>query len=151
MGGADEQTKSSTETSIILWLKYAVLFFTTFTATTSCVFKFWHFTTCPNVPWPRTSRIRYRFLSYCQHIALIQGRYNILVARLFRSKDVIHVENVVAVLIVIPIVLCSLAGFSKDASGISRRFVFETGIAYSVCRREMGCKCLQGLSGNASV
>lgn len=55
-------TRSSTDTSIILWLKYAVLFLTTFTATTSCVFKFWHLTTCPKVPWPRTSRIRYRFL-----------------------------------------------------------------------------------------
>jgi hypothetical protein len=51
-------TRSRTETSIILWLKYAVLFFTTLTATTSCVFKFWHFTTCPKVPWPRTSRMR---------------------------------------------------------------------------------------------
>jgi hypothetical protein len=33
-------TRSRTDTSIILWLKYAVLFFTTLTATTSCVFKF---------------------------------------------------------------------------------------------------------------
>ena len=47
----------------MLWLKYAVLFLTTFTATTSCVFKFWHLTTCPKVPWPSTSRIRYRFLN----------------------------------------------------------------------------------------
>lgn len=38
-------TRSSTDTSIMLWLKYAVLFLTTFTATTSCVFKFWHLTT----------------------------------------------------------------------------------------------------------
>lgn len=38
-------TKSSTETSIILWLKYAVLFLITLTATTSWVFKFWHLTT----------------------------------------------------------------------------------------------------------
>ena len=38
-------TKSRTETSIILWLKYAVLFLMHFTATTSCVFRFWHFTT----------------------------------------------------------------------------------------------------------
>lgn len=29
------QTKSRTDTSIMLWLKYAVLFFTTLTATTS--------------------------------------------------------------------------------------------------------------------
>ena len=40
-----ELTSSSIVTSIILWLKYAGLFFTTFTATTSCVFIFWHFTT----------------------------------------------------------------------------------------------------------
>ena len=44
------RTSSSIVTSIILWLKYAGLFFTTLTATTSCVFMFWHFTTCPNVP-----------------------------------------------------------------------------------------------------
>lgn len=35
-----KRTKSRTETSIMLWLKYAVLFLTTLTATTSCVFKF---------------------------------------------------------------------------------------------------------------
>ena len=52
-------TNSRIVTSIILWLKYAGLFFTTFTATISCVFMFWHFTTCPKVPWPRISRIRY--------------------------------------------------------------------------------------------
>ena len=55
------RTSSSIVTSIILWLKYAGLFFTTFTATTSCVFMFWHLTTCPNVPCPRISRIRYLF------------------------------------------------------------------------------------------
>ena len=43
-------TSSRIVTSIILWLKYAGLFFTTLTATTSCVFIFWHLTTCPNVP-----------------------------------------------------------------------------------------------------
>ena len=56
--GGGERTKSSTETSIILWLKYAVRFLMTLTATTSCVFRFWHLTTWPNVPWPRTSRMR---------------------------------------------------------------------------------------------
>lgn len=65
-------TKSNTETSIMLWLKYAVLFLTTFTATTSWVFRFWHLTTCPNVPWPRTSRIRYRFL---QELWINKKRY----------------------------------------------------------------------------
>jgi hypothetical protein len=25
--------------------------------------RFWHFTTWPNVPWPKTSKIKYRFLS----------------------------------------------------------------------------------------
>lgn len=39
------RTSSKIVTSIILWLKYAGLFLTTFTATTSCVFIFWHFTT----------------------------------------------------------------------------------------------------------
>lgn len=40
LGWGRERTRSSTETSIMLWLKYAVLFFTTLTATTSCVFMF---------------------------------------------------------------------------------------------------------------
>lgn len=56
----EKHTSSRIVTSIILWLKYAGLFFTTFTATISCVFMFWHFTTWPNVPWPRISRMRYR-------------------------------------------------------------------------------------------
>lgn len=38
-------TISSIATSIILCLKYASLFFTTLTATISCVFVFLHFTT----------------------------------------------------------------------------------------------------------
>ena len=59
MDTVKRRTNSRIVTSIILWLKYAGLFFTTFTATISCVFMFWHFTTCPNVPWPRTSKIKY--------------------------------------------------------------------------------------------
>lgn len=39
------RTSSKMVTSIILWLKYAGLFLTTLTATTSCVFMFWHLTT----------------------------------------------------------------------------------------------------------
>lgn len=54
---------SRTVTSIILWLKYAGLFLITFTATIALVFKFWHLTTCPKVPWPNTSKIRYLFKS----------------------------------------------------------------------------------------
>ena len=67
-------TRSSTETSIILWLKYAVLFFTTLTAMTSPVLRFWHLTTCPNVPCPRTSRIRYLFLTQLVHVLRLSTR-----------------------------------------------------------------------------
>lgn len=81
------RTKSRTETSIILWLKYAVLFLMTLTATTSCVLRFWHLTTCPKVPWPSTSRMRYRFLQ--QSVSIYhrkKRRVNALVTCIFTAQ-----------------------------------------------------------------
>lgn len=51
-------TRFRIATSILLWFRYAGLFLTTLTAQMECVRMFWHLTTWPNVPWPRTSRIK---------------------------------------------------------------------------------------------
>jgi hypothetical protein len=60
------------------------------------------------------------------------------VTRFFASKNVVHIENIIAVLIVIAVVFDSLAWFRKDTSGIPRRLVIETWIADTVCGRKMG-------------
>jgi hypothetical protein len=76
----------------MLWLKYAVLFLTTFTATTSWVFIFWHLTTCPKVPCPSTSKIRYRFLMLVlalYHKCKANARKSIL--RLLRTQDIVDI------------------------------------------------------------
>ena len=58
-GTKARRTSSRIVTSIMLCWKYAGLFLTTLTATISCVLRFWHLTTWPNVPCPSTSRIKY--------------------------------------------------------------------------------------------
>ena len=64
---------------------------------------------------------------------------------LLGAKYVVNIENVVAVLIVVSVVLGRLAGFGEDPAGIPRRFILEAGIADSVGRREVYSQSLQGL------
>ena len=61
---------SRIDTSIMLCLRYAGLFFMTLTATISFVFMFWHLTTWPNVPWPKTSSTKYRRCSSTPKMSL---------------------------------------------------------------------------------
>ena len=76
--------------------------------------------------------------------------YNALMASFLRAKNVIHIENVVAILIVVSIILGWLAGLRQDPAGIPRRLVFETWVADSVGCREVYRQRLQGL-GTAFV
>ena len=63
-------------------------------------------------------------------------------ASLFGTKDIVHVKNVIAILVIEPIILRSFAWLREDSAWISRGLVFETGIADSVGRWEMARECL---------
>lgn len=60
-------------------------------------------------------------------------------------KDVVDVEDIIAVLVIIPIVFATLAGFGQNTSWVPRRLVVETGIADAIGGREVGGKRLKGL------
>jgi len=61
---------------------------------------------------------------------------------LLRPEDIVDVENVVAVLIVITIILNTLARLRENTARIAGRLVFEVRIAYSVSRWQMAGKGL---------
>jgi hypothetical protein len=59
------------------------------------------------------------------------------------SKDIVDVKDIIAVLIVIPIILDSFAGFGQYSSRVSRGLVVEARVAYAVGGREVGCQRLK--------
>ena len=69
---------------------------------------------------------------------------------LLRAKDVVDVENVIAVLVIVAIVLRSLARLRQNAAGVTRRFVFEAGVADPVGGGELHRERLEGLSRQVS-
>lgn len=148
--GEDVLTNSSIVTSIILWLKYAGLFLTTLTATISCVLIFWHLTTWPNVPCPRTSRMRYLLLDAAlgmrntdtQQIAEI----HVLVA-LLCPKPVVDVQDVVIIFIVITVVVSGLTRLCQHPPRIERSLVAELGITNIICLGDLCCQAFQRLGG----
>ncbi len=71
-------------------------------------------------------------------------------ASFLRAKNVIHIEDVVAILIVVSVILGRLARLRQDPARVPRRLVFETRIADSVGCREVYRQSLQGL-GTAYV
>ena len=102
----------------------------------------WHLTTCPNVPCPRTSRIR-----YLEHV---QGdpeteQYNNGLVSFFSPQPVIHIEDVVVVLIVVPFVVRRLARLCEHSSWVMSRLILELGIAYAVGIGDVRCQLTQGL------
>lgn len=64
---------------------------------------------------------------------------------LLRAKNVVNVENIITVLIVVPIILGSLARFSQHPTGVAGGLVFEARIAYSIRSRQMNGKSLERL------
>jgi hypothetical protein len=54
---------------------------------------------------------------------------------LLRPENVIHVKYIVAVFIIKPIILDTLARFREDSARISRRFVFKARIADAISGR----------------
>lgn len=71
----------------------------------------------------------------------------ILVARFFRSQNIIHIKDIVAVFIVVTVVLDTFARLGQYSAGISGRLVFEARVANAVCRRQMNRQRLERLRG----
>lgn len=55
------------------------------------------------------------------------------------TKNIVDVENVIAVLVVIAIVLDTFTWFGQYTPGVPRRLIVEGGIAYSISRRQVYC------------
>jgi len=72
----------------------------------------------------------------------IQNEISVLVAGFLRTKDIIDIEDIVTVLVVIAIILNTFAWLGKNSSWVSRCFVLEIWIAYSVGGRKMRGKSL---------
>ena len=86
--------------------------------------------------------------SLAQHI---ENQVAVLVSRLFRSQDVVDIENVIAVLVVVTVVLDSFAGLGENTARIARGLVVESAVAQLVRHGQMGGQRLQGLWGRVST
>lgn len=59
------------------------------------------------------------------------------------SKDIVDVKDIIAILVVIPVILDSFAGLGQYSSWVSRRLIVEARVAYPVRGREVGCQRLK--------
>ena len=62
---------------------------------------------------------------------------NVLMTGLLRAQDIVHIEDIIAVLVIVAVVLHSLARLGKDAPRVPRRLVLEGRVAYSVSGGEV--------------
>lgn len=76
---------------------------------------------------------------------------HVLVASLLGPKNIIDIENIVAILVVIAVVLAPFARLREDSSWITGGLVFEARVAYPVCRRQVNGKRLKGLVKFVSI
>lgn len=70
----------------------------------------------------------------------------ILVTGFLASKDIVDVKNIITILVVIPVIFDSFAGFGQYSSRVSRRLIVEARVAYPVRGREVGCQRLKRLN-----
>ena len=78
------------------------------------------------------------------------NRASILVPSFFGAQNIVNIENVVAVLVIIAVILHPLARLGQDAARIPRRLVFEVWIADPVRRRKVRCERLERLLSQVS-
>lgn len=60
---------------------------------------------------------------------------NLLVASFFRTQNIIHIKDIVAVLVVVAVVLDALTRLCEDATRVARRLVLEFGVANAISGR----------------
>ena len=61
-------------------------------------------------------------------------------------ENIIHIKYIVAVFIIESVILDTFTWFGEDSAGISRRFIFEARVAYSIRRGEMARESLERLT-----
>src|SRR6185437_15022363 len=66
-------------------------------------------------------------------------------------KDVVDIENIVAIFIVEAVIFDALAGLCKNSAGVPRGFVLEAGVADSVRGREVNSQSLEGLGSSSAL
>lgn len=64
---------------------------------------------------------------------------------LLTTQDVIDIENIIAILVIIAIILHTLAWFGQHATRVSRGLVVEVRVADAIRRRKVGRQRLEGL------
>lgn len=72
--------------------------------------------------------------------------HDALVASFLGAQNVIHVEDIIAVFIVVAIVLGALAGLCQDSARVPRRLVLEARVTDAICGRQMGRQSLERLT-----
>lgn len=70
---------------------------------------------------------------------------------LLGAEDVVDVEDVIAVLVVVAIVLDPLARLGQNTARVARRLVFESGVADAIGGGEVHSERLEGLSSQVSI
>ncbi len=81
----------------------------------------------------------------------VQDQIAVLVAGFFGAENVVDIENVIAVLVVVAIVLEALARLGQHTARIARGLVFETRVADAVGGGEVDGERLEGLSSEVSI
>jgi hypothetical protein len=75
----------------------------------------------------------------------VQDQIPVLMPRLLRAENVVYIEDVIAVLVVVSIVLDSFARLGEDSTWVSGRLVVELGIAQLIGSGQVGRERLKGL------
>jgi len=83
--------------------------------------------------------LTFHHLSECALTQHIKDQITILVARFLRAEDIVDIEDVVAILVVITIILDALAWFREDATWIARGLVVEATVAQLVRHGKVCC------------
>jgi hypothetical protein len=68
-----------------------------------------------------------------------------LVASFLGAQNVIHVEDIIAILVIVAIVFGALARLCEDSAGVPRRLVLEARVADAICGRQMHRQSLERL------
>lgn len=96
----------------------------------------------------RLQILAFHNLSKCSLTQHIQDQVSVLVPSVFRAQYVVDIQNIVTILVVVPIVLDAFARFRENTTRVSSRFVFEPGVADAIRRGQVRCQRLQGLTSS---
>jgi hypothetical protein len=62
-----------------------------------------------------------------------------------RAETIVDIEDIIALLVIVAVVVGRLARLGEDTSGIERQLISKTGVDEVVGGRQVRCQCLQRL------